>query len=67
VAVRRGVAFVPGPFFFSAGGAASPGAVRGLRLSYSALSADKLRRGVELLSEALQAVGRGQRVEQVVY
>ncbi|MBV9748021.1 MAG: PLP-dependent aminotransferase family protein, partial [Acetobacteraceae bacterium] len=38
-AVRRGVAFVPGPFFFSAGGggSTSAAAVRGLRLSYSAL------------------------------
>jgi 2-aminoadipate transaminase len=69
-AVRRGVAFVPGPFFFSAGGATSPRAVRGIRLSYSALMPEVLRRGVNLLAEALQALqvdGRGQRVEPVVY
>jgi len=66
-AVRRGVAFVPGPFFFSAGGATSAAAVRGLRLSYSALAPDALRRGVALLAEALQAVRGGSRLEQVVY
>jgi DNA-binding transcriptional MocR family regulator len=66
-AVRRGVAFVPGPFFFSAGGANSPAAVHGLRLSYSALAPDALRRGVALLSDALQALRGGARIEQVVY
>ena len=66
-AVRRGVAFVPGPFFFSAGGATSPAAVRGLRLSYSALAPDALRRGVGLLGDALQSLRGGARVEQVVY
>ncbi|HEY3060206.1 MAG TPA: PLP-dependent aminotransferase family protein [Chloroflexota bacterium] len=66
-AVRRGVAFVPGPFFFSAGGAASSAAVRGLRLSYSALAPDALRRGVDLLADALAALRGGARVEQVVY
>jgi 2-aminoadipate transaminase len=69
-AIRRGVAFVPGPFFFSAGGAATPTAVRGLRLSYSALPPRALRHGVELLTEALGALqsdGRGARAEQVVY
>ena len=47
-AVRRGVAFVPGPFFFSAGsgGPASAAALRGLRLSYSALAPAALERGV---------------------
>jgi DNA-binding transcriptional MocR family regulator len=66
-AVRRGVAFVPGPFFFSAGGATSAAAVRGLRLSYSALAPDALRRGVDLLTDALGALRGGTRVEQVVY
>src|SRR6185503_7339307 len=66
-AVRRGVAFVPGPFFFSAGGATSAAAVRGLRLSYSALSPAALRRGVELLKDAWQALPSGARAEQVVY
>jgi DNA-binding transcriptional MocR family regulator len=66
-AVRRGVAFVPGPFFFSAGGAASSTAMRGLRLSYSALSPAALRRGVELLTDAWQALPGGARAEQVVY
>jgi DNA-binding transcriptional MocR family regulator len=69
-AIRRGVAFVPGPFFFSAGGTASPSAVRGLRLSYSALAPAALRRGVELLAEALRALqtdARAPRGESVVY
>ncbi|MDQ3808739.1 MAG: PLP-dependent aminotransferase family protein, partial [Chloroflexota bacterium] len=66
-AVRRGVAFVPGPFFFSAGGAASAAAVRGLRLSYSALSPPALERGVELLTGALRSLAGDVRVEQVVY
>jgi len=52
--VRRGVAFVPGPFFFTAGGG-GPAATRGLRLSYSALTPDELERGVSLLNEALAA------------
>jgi len=65
-AIRRGVAFVPGPFFFSAGGGgpASPAAARGLRLSYSALSPEALARGVELLTEALRSV---RPAEAVVY
>jgi len=68
-AVRRGVAFVPGPFFFSAGGggAASPLALRGLRLSYSALEPTDLRRGVHLLSEALAALPSAPRTEALVY
>jgi DNA-binding transcriptional MocR family regulator len=70
-AVRRGVAFVPGPFFFSAGsGAASSAATRGLRLSYSALPPAELARGVRLLSEALRALragGRAASAEPVVY
>ena len=59
-AVRRGVAFVPGPFFFSAGGGGptSSAAQRGLRLSYSALAPADLERGVRLLSEALRNIGR---------
>jgi DNA-binding transcriptional MocR family regulator len=70
-AVRRGVAFVPGPFFFSAGGGGpgSAAAVRGLRLSYSALAGAELRRGVDLLREALRslpAVAAG-RAEALVY
>jgi len=67
--VRRGVAFVPGPFFFSAGGTASAAAVRGLRLSYSALGPAALRHGVELLAEALHSLqGNGRaRAETVVY
>jgi len=68
-AIRRGVAFVPGPFFFSAGGTASAAAVRGLRLSYSALGPAALRHGVELLAEALHSLqGNGRaRAETVVY
>ncbi|MBV9545868.1 MAG: PLP-dependent aminotransferase family protein [Chloroflexi bacterium] len=68
-AVRRGVAFVPGPFFFSAGGggAASPAALRGLRLSYSALDASDLRRGVDLLRDALEALPASNRAEALVY
>jgi 2-aminoadipate transaminase len=69
-AVRRGVAFVPGPFFFSAGGGgpASVAATRGLRLSYSALTPAALERGVRLLSEALRgSMGAGRGAESVVY
>jgi DNA-binding transcriptional MocR family regulator len=68
-AIRRGVAFVPGPFFFSAGGggAASSAALRGLRLSYSAVAADDLRRGVRLLTEALRVAPGAARSEAVVY
>jgi 2-aminoadipate transaminase len=69
-AVRRGVAFVPGPFFFSAGagGPASSAALRGLRLSYSALRPSDLERGVDLLSEALRGlIGAGRAAESVVY
>jgi len=71
-AVRRGVAFVPGPFFFSAGGGgpASIAALRGLRLSYSALAPAELERGVRLLSEALRSLigaGRAAEMESVVY
>jgi DNA-binding transcriptional MocR family regulator len=69
-AVRRGVAFVPGPFFFSAGGGgpASSAAVRGLRLSYSALAPGELRRGVELLSDAVWSLATGSRpAPAVVY
>src|SRR5437763_428896 len=69
-AVRRGVAFVPGPFFFSAAGGApaSSAALRGLRLSYSALSTDAIVRGVQLLSAAFGALATGARTaEAVVY
>jgi DNA-binding transcriptional MocR family regulator len=70
-AIRRGIAFVPGPFFFSAGsGASSAAAQRGLRLSYSALGPTQLTRGVRLLGEALRAVradGRARTAESVVY
>jgi 2-aminoadipate transaminase len=69
-AVRRGVAFVPGPFFFSAGGGGptSSAALRGLRLSYSALAPVDLGRGVALLSEALRALSTtGRMAEPVVY
>ena len=71
-AVRRGVAFVPGPFFFSAGGAgpASSAAVRGLRLSYSALAPAELERGVRLLADALRSIigsARPADAEAVVY
>jgi DNA-binding transcriptional MocR family regulator len=68
--IRRGVAFVPGPFFFSAGGGgpASSAALRGLRLSYSALPASALERGVHLLTEALRALARsGRTTEAIVY
>lgn len=56
--IQRGVAFVPGRFFFSAGGSgpASPAAVRGLRLCYSALDQRSIVRGVRLLSQALRAL-----------
>ena len=47
-AVRRGVAFVPGPFFYSAAGASAV-AQRGIRLSYSALPPAALRRGVAVV------------------
>jgi DNA-binding transcriptional MocR family regulator len=69
-AVRRGVAFVPGPFFFSAGGGgpSSSAALRGLRLSYSALAPADLERGVELLSEAIRSITvSGRSTEAVVY
>ena len=69
-AVRRGVAFVPGPFFFSAGGGgpASSAALRGLRLSYSALPPADLVRGVQLLSDAVRALtGKNPSAESVVY
>jgi 2-aminoadipate transaminase len=69
-AVRRGVAFVPGPFFFSAGGGgpASAAALRGLRLSYSAVAPPDLDRGVRLLTEALRALmGTARTAESVVY
>src|ERR1051326_5184514 len=69
-AVRRGVAFVPGPFFFSAGGGGrkSSAALRGLRLSYSALEPQALERGVQLLSEALRVLSSAARpAEAVVY
>jgi DNA-binding transcriptional MocR family regulator len=69
-AVRRGVAFVPGPFFFSAGGGGptSSAALRGLRLSYSALPPGELRRGVELLSHAVWGLATGSRpAAAVVY
>ena len=69
-AVRRGVAFVPGPFFFSAGrgGPTSPSALRGLRLSYSAVSPVDIERGVGLLSDALRSViGAARPAEPIVY
>jgi DNA-binding transcriptional MocR family regulator len=70
-AIRRGVAFVPGPFFFGAGsGASSAAAARGLRLSYSALAPGELVRGVRLLGEALRALrvaGPAPTPEAVVY
>jgi DNA-binding transcriptional MocR family regulator len=69
-AIRRGIAFVPGPFFFSAGsGATSAAAQRGLRLSYSALGPNQLMRGVRLLSEALRGLSAETRApaEPVVY
>ncbi|HEY2592666.1 MAG TPA: PLP-dependent aminotransferase family protein [Chloroflexota bacterium] len=69
-AVRRGVAFVPGPFFFSAGsgGPASSAALRGLRLSYSALAPAELRQGVERLGAAAWALATNSRqVAAVVY
>lgn len=72
-AVRRGVAFVPGPFFFSAGGGGptSTAALRGLRLSYSALSPQTIERGVRLLGEVLRRPANGvaaaAAAESVVY
>jgi DNA-binding transcriptional MocR family regulator len=68
--VRQGVAFVPGPFFFSAGGGgpASAAATRGLRLSYSALTPPALERGVRLLTDALRGITNTVRApESVVY
>ena len=68
--LRAGVAFVPGPFFFSAGGGgpASAAALRGLRLSYSALPSDQIARGVRLLTSALGSlVGSGGTAGAVVY
>jgi DNA-binding transcriptional MocR family regulator len=67
-AVRRGVAFVPGPFFFSAGGGgpASAAALRGVRLSYSALVPSELRRGVELLSDAIWSLATTSRASAAV-
>jgi DNA-binding transcriptional MocR family regulator len=67
-AIRRGVAFVPGPFFFSAGGGgpASTAALRGLRLSYSALAPAELRRGVDLLSDATWSLVTGSRAAAAV-
>jgi DNA-binding transcriptional MocR family regulator len=42
--------------------------LRGLRLSYSALTPDDLERGVRLLSEALRAAsGSARAAESVVY
>jgi DNA-binding transcriptional MocR family regulator len=65
--VRRGVAFVPGPFFFSAYGSAPTG-LRGLRLSFSALAPADLQRGVRLLGEALGALSTtASTSEAVVY
>ncbi len=68
-AIGRGVAFVPGSFFFSAGGATSEAAQRGLRLSYSALPPEALRRGVELLARAVHSLRGTVRIrgETVVY
>jgi DNA-binding transcriptional MocR family regulator len=69
-ALRAGVAFVPGPFFFTAGsgGPASTAALRGLRLSYSALSLADITRGVRLLTDALRTlVVSGRTAESVVY
>jgi len=69
-AVRRGVAFVPGPFFFSAGGGgpASASALSGLRLSYSALAPAALWRGVGLLTEAWRgSMGVSRTADAVVY
>jgi DNA-binding transcriptional MocR family regulator len=68
-AIRHGIAFVPGPFFFSAGsGASSAAAQRGLRLSYSALGPSQLQRGVRLLSDALRRLSEARApAEAVVY
>jgi DNA-binding transcriptional MocR family regulator len=68
-AIRRGIAFVPGPFFFSAGsGANSQAAQRGLRLSYSALGPPQLQRGVRLLGDALRRLSAARAPgEAVVY
>jgi DNA-binding transcriptional MocR family regulator len=57
-AVRRGVAYVPGPFFFAAGGRAPvASATHGLRLCYSGLSPERIKHGVGLLGEAILASG----------
>jgi DNA-binding transcriptional MocR family regulator len=62
-AIQRGVAFVPGPFFFSAAsaGSSSAAAARGLRLCYSALTPDMIERGVEQLGAALVALSSNDR------
>ncbi len=56
-AVRRGVAFVPGPFFYpGTGGPVPEGIARGLRLCYAALDPARIRRGVAQLRAALHAL-----------
>jgi 2-aminoadipate transaminase len=66
-ALRAGVAFVPGPFFFSTG-PGSAAALRGLRLSYSALQTDDIARGVHLLADSLRMMLNAARTgESVVY
>lgn len=55
-AVRRGVAFVPGAFFFAASGDVGARASRGLRLCYAAQDEGRIERGVALLTDALRAV-----------
>ena len=54
-AVRRGVAFVPGSFFYAVA-ATSPTASRSLRLCYSAVRPQQIADGVTLLSHALRAL-----------
>jgi 2-aminoadipate transaminase len=70
-AIQRGVAFVPGPFFFSAtGGSNAQAAAYGLRLCYSAPSLPEIQHGVDLLGQSLVALAStdsGPRPQPVVY
>lgn len=70
-AIRRGVAFVPGAFFYPGGGGPVPPTVaRGLRLCYSALDPAQIHQGVARLQEAFAALASaGARVgsQPVVY
>ncbi len=58
--VRRGVAFVPGAFFYAGGTGPVPREIAwGLRLCYSAIEPRRIGTGVGRLVEALRSTGRG--------